>query len=106
MTAAAQTPTELTTLVNFTSTAKAMWDYGTSHISGVNYTGLSQSTVVKSGISYRALWAGDFDANGKIKNDNPDDDINHLSSGVLFYAPQANNLYPYTGQTTPTTTSE
>lgn len=102
MTAAAQTPTELTTLVNFTSTAKAMWDYGTSHISGVNYTGLSQSTVVKSGISYRALWAGDFDANGKIKNDNPDDDINHLSSGVLFYGPQANNLYPYTGTITPT----
>ncbi len=102
MTALKQTPTELTTLVNFTSTAKAMWDYGTSHPSGVNYTGLSQSTVVKSGISYRALWAGDFDANGKIKNDNPDDDINHLSSGVLFYAAPANNLYPYTTTPTPT----
>ena len=87
MTAAAQTPTELTTLVNFTSTSKAMWNFGTSHpqSTGIDYTGLSQNTVVKSGISYRALWAGDFDANGKIKNDNPNDDLNFLSAGVLFY---------------------
>ncbi|MGB4841253.1 MAG: Ig-like domain-containing protein [Saprospiraceae bacterium] len=92
MTAIAQTPTELTTLVNFTSTAKAMWDYGSSHplSVGFNFTGLSQNTVVKSGISYRALWAGDFDANGKIKNDNPSDDLNYLSVNVLsYYNPNA-----------------
>ncbi|MBK8515100.1 MAG: Ig-like domain-containing protein [Saprospiraceae bacterium] len=94
MTNTAQTPTELTTLVNFTSTGKAMWNFGTSHpqSTGIDFTGLSQNTVVKSGISYRALWAGDFDANGKIKNDNPNDDLNFLSFRVLnFVSTTPNN---------------
>jgi uncharacterized protein YjdB len=108
MTAAAQTPLQLTTLVNFTSPSTTNWDYGTTNpngvVGGINYTGLAQQNVVKSGITYRALWAGDFDANGKIKNDNPGDDINALSTGVLLYAPPSNiTYYPYTGGT-PTTT--
>ncbi len=110
MTAAAQTPTELTTLVNFTSTAKAIFDYGSSHplSPGQNYAGLAMATVVKSGISYRALWAGDFDGNGKIKNDNPSDDINILSFNVLYYAAPANTGYYtnyYPGSLAPSNTA-
>jgi len=81
MTAAPQTPQQLTTLVNFTTPALATYDKGSTP--NGNYTGLAQNTGIKTG--FRALWGGDFDANGKVKNDNPNDDLNSLNAEVSFY---------------------
>jgi hypothetical protein len=91
MTASAQTPLQLTTLVNFTTAALPTYDMGvktygpTGNQVTYDFTGLAQKTMTISGLNYRALWAGDFDSNGKIKNDNPDDDLNALSFNVTLY---------------------
>jgi uncharacterized protein YjdB len=83
MTAIPQSPDQLNDVVNFTSPTTPMFDFGTSQNNGYNYAGMAQKTTVKSG--YLALWAGDFDANRKIKTQSPNDDINLLLVGVLFY---------------------
>ncbi len=70
-------------VVDFTSPQYPVYNFG---VQGLNdFTGLSQNTNVKSG--YCALWAGDFDSNGKIKFTNPGDDQNVLFIGVLFNSP-------------------
>jgi len=69
--------------VDFTSPSCPVFNFG---IQGFNdFTGLSQNNNVKSG--YSALWAGDFDSNGKIKFTNPGDDQNVLFLDVLFTSP-------------------
>jgi len=84
----AQSPLQLTTLVNFTTSALQTFDFGSTHANPVDYTGLAQKSGVKLG--YMALWAGDFDANGKVKNDNPGDDLNLLTYYVLYYPNNGN----------------
>ncbi|MBK8623012.1 MAG: Ig-like domain-containing protein [Saprospiraceae bacterium] len=69
-------------LMDFTSVSTPVFDYGTSLQDGYDYTGLAQKRDVVQG--YMALWAGDFDGNGKLKFVNPDDDQNMLFSEVLF----------------------
>jgi trimeric autotransporter adhesin len=69
------------TLVDFTSPSTPVWDFGTTHPNGLNYTGLAQNVKVKTG--YRAMWAGDFDQNKRIKFTNPSDDQNFLYFDVL-----------------------
>jgi hypothetical protein len=98
MTGAAQTPVQLTTLVNFTKSDLATYDFGVSGqananpnivrpsiaTNGQNYTGLAQNTNrVKTG--YSAMWGGDFDNNSKIKAENPNDDLNVLFFDVFGY---------------------
>ncbi len=70
-------------VVDFTSPAYPVHNFG---VQGLNdYSGLSQNNNVISG--YSALWAGDFDSNGKVKFTNPDDDQNVLFINVLFTSP-------------------
>lgn len=69
-------------LMDFTNISTPVFDYGTSLQDGYDYTGLAQKRDVVQG--YMALWAGDFDGNGKLKFVNPDDDQNMLFSEVLF----------------------
>ncbi len=83
MTKFAQTPTQLTTLVNFTVSSTPVFDFGTTKNNGYDYTGLAQKSGVKLG--YMALWAGDFDSNRKVKADNPNDDLNNLFFDVSYY---------------------
>ena len=84
MTAAAQTPTQLTTLVNFTKASELdVFDFGDNKYPAYDYTGLAMNDNVKFG--YRALWAGTFDINGKVKADNPNDDLNMLFADVFNY---------------------
>ncbi|MFZ1705261.1 MAG: Ig-like domain-containing protein [Saprospiraceae bacterium] len=85
MTAAAQTPTQLFTLVNFTSPTLNLFDHGDNHpvYTTVDFTGLAMNDGVKFG--YRCLWSGDFDGNGKIKADNPGDDMNIVFFDVFGY---------------------
>jgi len=82
MTKVAQTPKQLTTLVNFTTTALETYDKGNVAV-GRDYTGMGQKTGVKLG--YMALWAGDFDANRKIKFEQPNDDLNSLFFNVFSF---------------------
>lgn len=81
MTRDPQTPQQLTTLVNFTTAALPVYDKGT--VAGRNYSGLAMNSGVRVG--YRAMWGGDFDASGKIKYDNPNDDLNVLYFNVFTY---------------------
>jgi hypothetical protein len=50
---------------------------------GYDYTGVALNPSVKVG--YRALYAGDFDANKKIKTENPNDDLNTLFFEIFSY---------------------
>jgi uncharacterized protein YjdB len=85
MTAAAQTPAQLFDLVDFTTADLPVFDFGEDHpvYSSVDFTGLAMNTEAFFG--YRALWAGDFDGNGKIKASNPGDDMNVVFFDVLDY---------------------
>ncbi len=69
-------------LVDFTDPQTEVFNYGTTLQNSVDYTGLSQNSIVKSG--YCALWAGDFNSDGKVKFTNPDDDLNWLFFEVLL----------------------
>ncbi|MBK9735560.1 MAG: Ig-like domain-containing protein [Saprospiraceae bacterium] len=83
MTKLAQTPTQLTTLVDFTLPSTQTFDFGTSHPNGQDYTGMAQKPDVKAG--FMCLWGGDFDNNRKVKADNPNDDLNSLFYDVFAY---------------------
>ncbi|MBK9042687.1 MAG: hypothetical protein IPN97_05685 [Saprospiraceae bacterium] len=70
-------------LVDFTLPTTPTFDFGTSLNNGYDYTNMSQkSNVIQD---YMAMWAGDFDGNGKIKFVNPDDDQNFLFIEVITY---------------------
>jgi uncharacterized protein YjdB len=97
MTLNAQTPTQLTTLVNFTKEADLpTWDYGTTHPTiSQNYAGLSQKRNVRTG--FMSMWGGDFDSNKKVKYENPNDDLNVLFFNVYAYPnnPNGNANYDF-----------
>jgi uncharacterized protein YjdB len=74
---------ELQSLVDFTSMSFPTFDFGTTKNNGYDYTGLAQNSYVYSG--FNAMWAGDFDANSKIKASNPNDDINNLFFEIFVF---------------------
>lgn len=70
------------TLVDFTDPHTDIYDFG--YINSIlDYTGLSQDFVFSTG--YKALYTGDCNADGKIKFENPSDDLNVLYFDVLFH---------------------
>ena len=71
------------TLVDFTVPTTPVFNFGTNKNGIYDYTGLSQNENVKYG--YRAMWAGDFNADGKIKFTNPADDLNFLFFDILIH---------------------
>ena len=76
-------------LIDFTDVNTEIFNFGTDLIQGFDFTGLSQNTTVKPG--YRALWAGDFNCDGKIKFTNPEDDLNWLFFEVLLHEDNTSN---------------
>jgi len=76
MTKYAQSSANLQSLVDLTQISTPMFDFGTTLGNGFDYTGLATNNSVISG--YRALWAGDVNADKKIKYDNPSGDDNAL----------------------------
>jgi uncharacterized protein YjdB len=72
----------ITGLIDFTVPSTPLFDFG-QHPNGYDYTGLAMNTQIKHG--YRALWAGDFDGDGKLKFVNPNDDQNILFFEVFAY---------------------
>jgi hypothetical protein len=77
----------LTQFFDFTNPSSNVYDYGTT-ISGIDYTGLAQNKTIKVG--FRAMWAGDFNADGRIKGGNPNDDSNNLLYGVFLHPNNTN----------------
>ncbi len=77
----ALTPAEYADLVDFTKPTFQTYDKG--QVGAYNYTGLAQKADIRNG--YMSMWAGDFDRNGKIKADNPNDDLNFLFNDVFSY---------------------
>jgi hypothetical protein len=74
-------------VVDFTDINYPVFDFGTTKNNGFDYTGLSTNNNVKFG--YRAMWAGDFNGDGKLKFTSPNDDINYLFFDILIHP---NNL--------------
>ncbi|MDF1694812.1 MAG: Ig-like domain-containing protein [Saprospiraceae bacterium] len=72
-----------TDMIDFTDPTYPVFNFGVKGLS--DFTGLSQNINVING--YSALWAGDFDSNGKVKFTNPGDDQNVLFIDVLFTSP-------------------
>ena len=81
--------------VDFRELTTEVFDYGTTYNASLDYTDFATNQNVKVG--YRALWAGDFDSNGKIKYDNPNDDQNILFFTVTTLPgnPFANSNYDF-----------
>jgi hypothetical protein len=86
MTKYAQSQANLENLVDFSVPATPLYDRGV--FNGVNYAGLAQ----KSGVSgtYRAMWAGDFNADGKVKYDAPNDDLSTMLFETVNYPANTN----------------
>ena len=86
MTASPQTPNQLAELVDFTDSNVPIYDFGfVDYGLGVtfDFTGLAmKSNAIET---YRALWAGDFDGNRKIKASNPGDDLNVVFNDVFIH---------------------
>ncbi len=86
MTRYAQSSANLQTLVDFTVPSTPIYDKGV--VGSFNYTGLGEKDGVVG--SYRALWQGDMNANGKVKYDNPDDDLSVMLFDVLLHPNNTN----------------
>jgi len=80
MTKYAQSSSNLFNLVDLSLISTPIFDFGTS-LPPFDYSGLATNNTVKSG--YRAMWQGDFNADRKIKYDNPSGDDNFLLFNVL-----------------------
>ncbi len=81
-------------LIDFTSPNTPTFNFGTTLNNGFDYADLSQKATVKNG--YLALWAGDFNSDGKLKFTEPASDINILYGNVLFTSPQFLINYDFT----------
>jgi hypothetical protein len=86
MTKYAQSAANLQSLVNLTVTSTPLFDKGTVGFN--NFSGLSQKAGVKG--TYRAMWQGDFNADGKVKYDNPNDDLATMLFDVLLHPNNTN----------------
>jgi uncharacterized protein YjdB len=75
-------------LVDFTSFNTPVFTFGYDSGRNVDYNGYSM--YENRLLGHRALWAGDFDADGKLKFVNPNDDINVLFFEVLYYPGNVN----------------
>jgi len=92
MTKYGQSASSLQNLVDMTLATTPMYDFGTS-LSTFDYTGLATNNNVKAG--YRAMWAGDFNADKKVKFDNPAGDDNQLLFDVINDAGNTNHFTNY-----------
>lgn len=86
MTKYGQSATSLQSLVDLTATTTPVYDKGV--VGANNYTGLATNNNIQSG--YRALWQGDFNADKKVKYDNPNDDLAVMLDDVLGHAGNVN----------------
>jgi hypothetical protein len=70
-------------LVDLTTADSKAFDFGASLNNGYDYSGLGRKCGIQNG--YCAMWAGDFNTDGKLKFINPNDDQNILFFDVFAY---------------------
>jgi hypothetical protein len=70
-------------VLDLTSLSTPLFDFGTTKNNGFDYSGLAAKSNAVPG--FRALWAGDFNGDRKLKFVNPDDDQNILFFDVLTH---------------------
>jgi hypothetical protein len=87
MTKFALSPADLQTLVDFTVPATTIYDRGAAGF--FDFTGLGEKSNVKG--TFRALWAGDFTQDGKVKYDSPNDDLSIMFANVMNYPDNTNH---------------
>jgi len=92
MTQYAQSAANLQGIVDLTLQSTPLFDFGTT-LNSFNYTGLAANNNVKTG--YHAMWQGDFNADKKIKFDNPAGDDNVLLFDVLNDVGNVNHYTNY-----------
>jgi hypothetical protein len=80
-------------IIDLTRSTTPVYNHGTSYNALYDFTGLSTNQEIVPG--YRAMWAGDFDGNGKIKFSNPNDDGNILYYELLTFPENINFLANY-----------
>jgi hypothetical protein len=91
MTRYGQSASNLETLVDLSVPTTPMYDKGV--VGPFNYSGLAEKDNAVG--TYRALWAGDFTADGKVKYDNPNDDLARLLADVKNYPGNINQATNY-----------
>jgi uncharacterized protein YjdB len=69
--------------VDFTTPTTKVFDYGISLEAAFNYTNLAQNTYGE----FKAMWAGDFNSDGKVKFAGANDDLGMIFDDVLFNSP-------------------
>ncbi|MFM2392308.1 MAG: hypothetical protein RLZZ546_285, partial [Bacteroidota bacterium] len=79
--------------IDFTNPNTPVFNFGTSKFPTINYAGLSQNPFLLNG--YRCLWAGDANADGKIKFTNPNDDLNFIFYDVFAFPSNINSNANY-----------
>jgi len=92
MTKYGQSGANLQALVDLSLQSTPVFDFGTT-LGSFDYTGLATNNSVKTG--YRAMWQGDFNADKKIKFDNPSGDDNVLLFDVLNDPGNTNHFTNY-----------
>jgi hypothetical protein len=92
MTKYGQSAANLESLVDITVPTTPMYDTGTS-IPGLNFTGYAEKNNVVG--TYRALWAGDATADGKVKYQQPNDDLNFMLGEVKTFPGNTNQAANY-----------
>ena len=75
--------------VDFTNVNTITYDFGTS-IPGLNFTGTSQNYFFANDITYKCLFAGDINNDGKVKFEGVEDDLSILFSDVLSHTNNPN----------------
>ena len=90
------TPSQMTEGIDFTDPNTAIYDMGTS-MSGRNYTNMATDFFTSGNNNYRSLWAGDYNADGKIKYVMPMSDLNNLYKDIIMHDGNTNNEANYDG---------
>jgi uncharacterized protein YjdB len=80
-------------IIDLTSNTTPVFNYGNTYNALYDFSGLSANQEIAPG--YRAMWAGDFDGDGKIKFSNPNDDGNILYYELLTYPENTTYLANY-----------
>jgi len=83
---------DLEGLVDFTDPSTQVFDFGNTN-NMFNYSGLAQKDMNINGGSYKALWAGDFDADGAVCYNAGTSDLNTLQKEVAGFDLGLNPMY-------------
>lgn len=92
MTKYPKTPEELNELIDFSSFDLGVFDFGNSN-NMFNYAGLAMKNITIGSDEIRALWGGDFDADGKVCYQGQNDDLTVIHKEVAGFDMNLNPMF-------------